>query len=64
MLNETKILDIERKLNDLAETYYDTRNREIKELNRGYCQGIAFMLGEIGYAVEWENGKPTVVWVG
>lgn len=61
MLNEMKIKDIERQLDSLAGVYYDTRNREIKERNRGYCQGIAFMLEKIGYAVEWDNGKATVV---
>ena len=61
MLDEMKIKDIERQLNSLAEVYYDTRNREIKERNRGYCQGIAFMLSQIGYVVEWYNGKATVV---
>ena len=61
MLNERQVKDIERQLNSLADVYYDTRNREIKERNRGYCQGIAFVLSEIGYYVEWDNGKATVV---
>ena len=61
MLNEKQIKNIEFQLNSLAEVYYDTRNGEVKERNRGYCQGIAFVLSQIGYAVEWENGKSTIV---
>lgn len=61
MLDEKKIKAIERQLTDLAGTYYETRNREVKERNRGYCQGIAFVLAEIGYSVEWDNGKATIV---
>ena len=61
MLDEKKIKAIESKLNDLSEDYYDSRNREVKERTRGYCQGIAFALSQIGYAIEWEDGKATVV---
>ena len=61
MLDGKQIKDIERQLNSLAEVYYDTRNREVKERNRGYCQGIAFMLGKIGYRIEWDNGRATVI---
>ena len=61
MLNEMKIKDIERQLTSLADVYFETRNAEVKERNRGYCQGIAFVLHKIGYAVEWDNGKATVV---
>jgi hypothetical protein len=61
MLNEKTVANLERKLTDLAQTYYDSRNAEVKERNRGYCQGIAFALSEIGYSVEWDNGKAFVV---
>lgn len=61
MLNEKMVEAIERRLNDCSEVYYDSRNREVKERNRGYCQGIAFVLSEIGYYIEWDNGKATVV---
>ena len=61
MLNEKQIKAIETKLNDLAADYYDSRNREVKERNRGYCQGIAFTLSQIGYYIEWEDGKATVI---
>ena len=61
MLNEMKVKEIERQLDSLAAVYYETRNREIKERNRGYCQGIGFMLEQIGYRIEWDNGKSTVV---
>lgn len=60
-ISEKTIKDIERQLNSLAEVYYDTRNREVKERNMGYCQGIAFMLEKIGFRVEWDNGKAVVV---
>lgn len=61
MLNEKQIKDIERQLDSLADVYYDSRNPEIKERNRGYCQGIAFVLGKLGFSIEWDNGKATVV---
>jgi len=61
MLNEMQIKDLERKLNDLSEDYTDSRNREVKERCRGYCQGIGFVLAKIGYAIEWDNGKATIV---
>lgn len=61
MLNEKQIKDIERQLDSIAGVYYDTRNNEVKERNRGYCQGIAFVLAKIGYSVEWDNGKATIV---
>ena len=61
MLDERKVKTIERQLNSLAEVYYDTRNAEVKERNRGYCQGIAFVLSEIGYSIEWEDRKAHVV---
>ena len=61
MLNEMKIKDIERQLTAMADVYYDSRNGEVKERCRGYCQGMAFVLGKIGYAVEWDNGKATIV---
>lgn len=61
MLSEAKVKEIESKLNGLADAYYTATNREIKELNRGYCQGIAFVLEQVGYAVEWDNGKAIIV---
>lgn len=61
MLDEMAIKKIENKLNDMSETYYDSRNLEVKERSRGYCQGIAFALYEVGYVVEWCGGKATIV---
>lgn len=61
MLNEKQVNDIERQLNSLADVYYDTRNMEIKERNRGYCQGIGFLLEKIGYRIEWDDGKARVI---
>ena len=60
-LDEMKIKDIERKLNNLADVYYTTGNPEKKELSRGYCQGIGFVLSMLGYAIEWDNGKTIIV---
>lgn len=64
MLDERQVKDIERKLNDLADDYYDTRNREVKERHRGYLQGIAFVLGKLGYSVLWNDGVATVEYDG
>lgn len=61
MLDIKTVKNIESKLSDLAADYYDSRNAEVKERNRGYCQGIAFVLGQIGYSVEWDNAKAYVV---
>ena len=61
MLDSKQIKEIEWKLNNVAEIYYDTRNEKVKELNRGYAQGIAFALAQIGYSIEWDNGKATIV---
>lgn len=61
MLSREQIEDIELKLTSCADVYYDTSNSEKKELNRGYCQGVAFILEKIGYSVEWDNGKAIVV---
>lgn len=61
MLNGTQIKTIEGQLNSLADVFYDTRNNEVKERNRGYCQGIAFVLAEIDYSIEWEDRKAHIV---
>ena len=61
MLNEQQIKDIENKLDHCSEIYYSTSNRETRELNRGTCQGIAFVLDKLGYSVEWDNGKAIIV---
>ena len=61
MLNEKDIKTIEEKLNNCSDTFYKTQNVGLKELNRGYCQGIAFVLEKLGYSVEWDNGKAIIV---
>ena len=61
MLNEKQVSAIETKLNGLAADYYDARNREVKERNRGYCQGIGYLLEQIGYRIEWDDGKARVI---
>ena len=61
MLNEKMVSEIERQLNHSSELYYTTHNGEIKERNRGYCQGIDAVLSMIGYYIVWDNGKATVV---
>ena len=57
MLTEMQIKDIERQLNNSADLYYSTRRETIKERNRGYCQGIDFLLSKLGYSIIWEDGK-------
>lgn len=61
MLNEKQVKNIERKLTDLATDYEDSRNQCFREHCRGYCQGIAFMLAKLGYDIEWDDGKATLV---
>lgn len=61
MLNESQVKEIERQLNNSADLYYSTRNGEVKERNRGFCQGVAAVLSMMGYSIEWDNGKATVV---
>lgn len=60
-MDEKKIKAIERQLNSIADVYYSTYNNEVKERNRGYCQGIDYVLSMLGYAIEWNDGKATVV---
>ena len=60
-MNKKQVKDIERALNNCADVFYETRNGETRELNRGYCKGINFVLENIGYRIVWDNGKATVV---
>ena len=60
-LDEMKLKDIKFQLDNLAEVYYTTSVPEIKERNRGFCQGIAFVLGKLGYGVDWDDGVATIV---
>ena len=61
VLTETQIKDIERQLTNAADLYYTTRNDTVKERNRGFCHGIAAVLDKIGYDIEWDDGKATLV---
>lgn len=61
MLNERQVKSIESKLNLCADVYYDTCNETVKESNRGWCQGIDFMLSMLGYRIVWDDRKATVV---
>lgn len=61
MLSEKQIKGIEWKLNVCGELYYKTSNERVKEVNRGVCQGIDYVLEQIGYHVEWEGETATVV---
>lgn len=61
MLDEKKMRDIEWKLNSCGELYFKTEREVIKEYNRGYCQGIAFVLEKIGFEIEWENEKVKII---
>ena len=60
-LDEMKLKDIKFRLDTLAEVFYTTSNPEIKECNRGFCQGVAFVLGKLGYDVYWDDGVATIV---
>lgn len=61
MLNERQIKEIERKLNELAQDDESYDGSVMNNRFRAYAQGIAFMLGQIGYMVEWNDGKAKVV---
>ena len=61
MMTKEQIKDIERKLNELAEDDKDFDGSVFNNRFRAYAQGIAFVLSKIGYSVEWDNGKATVV---
>ena len=60
ILSNNDIQIIEQKLNTVADNYHATSNKASKELNRGYAQGMAFVLASIGYDVHWDNGKATI----
>ena len=61
MLTDKQVKDFERQLTSLADVYYNSRNGEVKERNRGYCQGMAYVLAALGYVVAWDNGKAYIV---
>ena len=61
MLNERQVKEIERKLNDLAKDHESYTGSAFADTGRAYAQGIAFALSQIGYYIEWENGKATIV---
>ena len=61
MLNAEQIKTIESKLNDLAKDNETYNGGVFNNRYRAYAQGIAFTLYEIGYVVEWEDGKAHVV---
>lgn len=61
MLNERQIETIEQQLNANGSVFYHSLNNESKERARGYCQGIGFVLSELGYAIEWHDEKATIV---
>ena len=59
---DRKTLDrITETLSMMAQNYYEANKPEDKERHRGYCQGMAYVLERIGYAVEWDDGKATIV---
>jgi hypothetical protein len=64
MLNDKDIKTIEKKLNNCSDIFFKTQNIGLKELNRGNCQGIAFVLEKLGYSVEWDDGKAVIVYNG
>ena len=60
-LSDESIKAIVSQLNIMAETYYTAHGLTDKVRANSYCQGIAFALSQIGYAVEWDNRKAYVV---
>ncbi|MBO5959460.1 MAG: hypothetical protein J6Q65_05005 [Lentisphaeria bacterium] len=60
-IDENKIRKIESVLTNTAEDHEAAHNLTAKERTRAYCQGIAFALEQIGYRVEWDNGKAYIV---
>lgn len=60
-ISKDTIRDIERKLTCTAEDYEAAHNMASKERLRGYCQGIGYVLEQIGFRVEWDNGKAYIV---
>lgn len=61
MLNERQVKEIEWKLNDIAKDHESYTGSVFADTGRAYAQGIAFALSAIGYSIEWDNGKATVV---
>lgn len=61
MLNDSQINNLEMQLNHHGDLYYHTTNVSVHERSNGYCQGVGFVLEQIGYHVEWHKGIATVV---
>ena len=61
MLSEKDLKRIKFKLDACSEVYSSTELAELVERNRGYCQGVAFVLDLLGYSMQWDNGKVIIV---
>lgn len=60
-MTEQAIKNIERKLNDLAESEKTYEGSVFDDTYRAYAQGISFTLSENGYSIEWTDGKAHIV---
>lgn len=60
-INIKTIEEIERRLTACSDLIAVGGIKSPRELNRGYCQGAAFVLEQLGYRVAWDNGKAYVV---
>ena len=60
-INIKTIKEIEFKLSSCADVISTGVNERVKENNRGYCQGAAFVLEQLGYRIAWDNNKAYVV---
>ena len=61
ILNDQQIKDITFKLNVYSDLFYHSDSDTIREHSRGYCQGVAYILSQIGYTIKWDYGKATIV---
>ena len=60
-MTEQAIKNIERKLNDLAESEKTYEGSVFDDTYRAYAQGIRFALDNIGFVIEWTDGKAHIV---
>ena len=59
-MTEQAIKNIERRLNTLAKDAEDYAGSVFTNPYKSYAQGIRFALDNIGFVIEWEEGKAHV----
>ena len=59
-MTEQAIKNIERRLNTLAKDAEDYAGSVFTNPYKSYAQGIRFALDNIGFVIEWEDGKAHV----